>query len=192
MAVKKIPEFLTDEEQNKLLNVFNIRYISSHRNKTMIKTFLDSGLRLAEAINLKWQHMNLMTGQLKVVDGKGKKDRILWINEDTVELLRVWKDRQSIEHGKVEYVFTSRTGNRLIDRDVREMVAKYSIKAGIIKKISPHSLRHTFASDLLRATKNIVLVQKALGHADLSSTMIYTHIVDDELEIALKQLRTVK
>lgn len=73
--------------------------------------------------------------------------------------------------------------------NVRRMVCKYCFKAGINKNISPHTFRHTYASDLLRATKNIRLVQKALGHEDLSTTMIYTHIVDNEFEEALKKLR---
>ena len=70
------------------------------------------------------------------------------------------------------------------------MVKRYAKKAGINKDISPHTLRHTFATDLLRETKNIRLVQKALGHSDISTTMVYTHIVDEELEGALKNLRS--
>ena len=73
--------------------------------------------------------------------------------------------------------------------NTRKMIKKYAKKAGINKKISPHTLRHTFATDLYRESKNIRLVQKALGHSDLSTTMIYTHIMDDELEQALKTFR---
>lgn len=189
MSSKKIPEFLTKEEQNTLINVFNIRYFSSHRNKMMIQLFLATGLRLSEMLNLKWQHINLLTGQLKVVEGKGSKDRILWLGENTIDELHKWKERQVEKLGKCEYVFTTRTTGQLKDRDIREMVVKYAEKAGITKKISPHTLRHTFATDLLRETKNIRLVQKALGHSDLSTTMIYTHIVDDEYEDALKNFR---
>lgn len=188
MSSKKIPEFLTKQEQEALIGVFNIRYIASHRNKTMIQLFIKTGLRLSEMLDLKWKHINLLTGQFKVVDGKGSKDRILWISEDTIDILTQWKDRQFKELEKVEYVFTNRGGKQLVDRDIREMVVTYAAKAGIIKDISPHTLRHTFATDLLRETKNIRLVQKALGHSDLSTTMIYTHIVDDELEQAMKRL----
>lgn len=189
MSNRKIPEFLTKEEQERLINVFNVRYFNSHRNKMMIQLFLASGLRLSEMINLKWNDINLLTGQLKVVQGKGSKDRMLWLSDSTIQLLQDWKQRQTKQLGKVVYVFTNRTGNILKDRDVREMVVTYAGKAGITKTISPHTLRHTFATDLLRDTKNIRLVQKALGHADLSTTMIYTHIVDDELEDALKNFR---
>ena len=80
---KKIPDVLTLDEQEKLLNQFNLRYITPQRNKTMIQLLLNTGLRLAEMTNLKWNHVDLMTGQLKVVEGKGLKDRILWLDEKT-------------------------------------------------------------------------------------------------------------
>ena len=189
MAKRKIPEVLTQEEQDQLMAVFNIRYFNSFRNRTMIKLFLASGLRLSEMINLRWRDINLMTGQLKVVEGKGSKDRILWISDSIVEELRIWKDKQSEKLGLCSFVFTTNSKSRLDGRNIRRMISEYSIKSGIVKNISPHTLRHTFASDLLRTTKNIRLVQKALGHEDLSTTMIYTHIVDEELEEALKNLR---
>lgn len=189
MAKRKIPEFLTEQEQERLLSIFNVRYFNSFRNRTMIKLFLASGLRLSEMINLKWRDINLMTGQLKVVEGKGAKDRILWISDSIVEELRIWKEKQSKKLGICELVFTTNSKKKLDDRNVRRMVCKYCFKAGINKNISPHTFRHTYASDLLRATKNIRLVQKALGHEDLSTTMIYTHIVDNEFEEALKKLR---
>jgi integrase/recombinase XerD len=189
MAKRKIPEFLTEQEQQILLNTFNTRYFTSQRNKTMIKLTLNTGLRLSELINLKWADINLLTGQLKVVEGKGKKDRILWIDDETLKILGLWKERQAEKLGKTEYVFTNRNGKQLVARDIREMISKYAKKAGIEKKVSPHTLRHSFATDLLRETKNIRLVQKALGHSDISTTMIYTHIVDDELENAMKNLR---
>lgn len=187
-VMKKIPEFLTKEEQEALIGVFNTRYITSHRNKTLITLVLKTGLRLAETINLKWKDINLLTGQLKVVDGKGGKDRILYIGENTIDALGKWKERQFNDLGKVEHVFTNREGKQLKPRDIREMVVNYSRKAGINKAVGPHTLRHSFATDLLRETKNIRMVQKALGHADLSTTMIYTHIVDDEFEEAMKKL----
>lgn len=186
---KKIPDILTMNEQEKLLNQFNLRYITPQRNKTMIQLLLNTGLRLAEMTNLKWRDVDLMTGQLKVVEGKGLKDRILWLDEQTLVMLGEWKQRQFKEWGKTDYVFTSRTLSLLDGKAVRTMIKTYAEKAGITKRITTHSLRHTFASDLLRETKNIRIVQKALGHADISSTQIYTHIVDEELEDAMKRFR---
>lgn len=185
---RKIPEILTLEEQDKLLGIFNKRYYNSRKNKTMVKLFLNSGLRLSEMLDLKWMDINLLTGQLKVIEGKGAKDRILWVNDDVLEDLRNWREDQFNNAVATEYVFSTKGGGRLDKDNVRNMLYKYSQKA-LGKRISPHILRHTFATDLLRETKNIRLVQKVLGHEDLSTTMIYTHIIDDELENALKNFR---
>jgi len=190
MVKRKIPDILTEEEQQKLLDVFNTRYLSPHRNKTMIKLFLDSGLRLSEMINLKWKHINLQTGQLKVVQGKGAKDRVIWVNNGVLSMLREWRERQANDIGRVDYIFSTQKGNKLNPRDVRQMVYTYAEKAGITdKKVSPHTFRHTFASDLLRVTNNLRKVQKALGHADISTTQIYTHVFDGELEKVMKGFR---
>ena len=186
---KKIPDVLSIDEQERLLDQFNLRYITPQRNKTMIHLLLNTGLRLAEMTNLKWNDIDLMTGQVKVVEGKGLKDRILWLDEKTLKMLGKWKQRQFKEWGKSDLVFTTRTLRQLDGKAVRSMIKTYTEKAGINKHITTHSLRHTFASDLLRDTKNIRIVQKALGHADISSTQIYTHIVDDELQEALKGFR---
>lgn len=185
---KRLPTPLTTEEQEQLIKVFNKRYYNSRRNCTMIKLFLAAGLRLSEMLDLKWSDINLLTGQLKVVQGKNNKDRILWINDTMLGELQAWREDQADKLGSSEYVFSNRYGKRLVDRDVREMVNIYSERA-INKKISPHTLRHTFATDLYRETKDIMLVQKALGHEYLNTTMVYTHLVDDELESALKLFR---
>lgn len=185
---RKIPEVLNIDEQKLLLQVFNKRYFNSRRNRCMVNLFLHTGLRLSEMLNLRWKDINLMTGQLKVVQGKGDKDRIIWINDNMLQELCDWREDQTETIGKSEYVYSTRECKRLRDSDIRQMLYKYSEKA-LQKRISPHTLRHTYATDLLRETKNIRLVQKALGHADLSTTMIYTHIVDDEMENALKNFK---
>ena len=213
MGKRKIPEVLSEREQKKLLEVFNTRYLTPHRNKVMIKLMLNSGLRLSEVINLEWKHIDLQTGKLKVVEGKGAKDRILWINDETLEKVREWRQRQVDEIGNMEFVFTTSTCKQLNPADIRKMVYRYAEKAGIQeeveknyrdkegnklddtykeKKVKPHTLRHTFATDLLRETNNLRIVQKALGHSDISTTQIYTHIVDGEMEEALKNFRNGK
>ena len=190
MTKRKIPDVLSKEEQKKLLDVFNTRYISSHRNKVMIKLMLNSGLRLSELIHLSWKEVNLQTGRLKVVSGKGDKDRILWINESTLDTLREWRNRQNDKLGDIKLVFTTKSGKKIRPGDIRKMVYTYAKKAGIKdKQVSPHTFRHTFATDLLRETKVLRLVQKALGHSNISTTQIYTHIVDEELEKALREFK---
>lgn len=209
MAKRKIPEVLTEKEEKKLLSVFNERYFTPQRNKTMISLMLKSGLRLSEVINLRWNNLDLQTGKIKVVEGKGSKDRILWINNGTLDQLRSWRERQAEKVDDPDYIFTTGTGNKLQGKDVRDMVYRYAEKAGIQeevekhyrdsegnrleetykeKKVSPHTFRHTFATNLLRKTNNLRVVQKALGHSSISTTQIYTHIVDTELENAMKEL----
>jgi integrase/recombinase XerD len=187
---RKLPEFLTAEEQKVLLKQPNHRYPTGQRNHLMMKLMLDIGLRLSEATSLKWKHIDLMSGKLMIRDGKGAKDRTLWVGEKDIELLRKWRERQlEVTDNNQDYVFTTLKGTPVNNRYVQSLVKRYGKKAGINKNISPHTLRHTFATDLYRETKNIRIVQKALGHSDLSSTMIYTHIVDDELEEAIKNFR---
>ena len=128
---KKLPVFLSVEEQNQLLDVFNTQYICSHRNKTLCLFLLKTGLRISEAIELKWQNINLMTGQVIVLQGKGNKDRIVYISENTLRELSLWRERQSVEWGNADYVFTNRYCRKLDDCDIREMLLTYSRTAKI-------------------------------------------------------------
>ena len=194
MGKRAIPVVLTEEEQQKLLDQFNTRYVTSHRNKVMFQLMLNTGLRVSEAISLRWEDVNLTSGKVMVREGKGAKDRTLWVDNSQLESLGNWKERQVDKVGKLpKWVFsTLRKGNagkKLTIQQVWRTIKTYAEKAGIEKDISPHTLRHTFATDLYRETGKIRLVQKALGHADLSTTMIYTHIVDEELEGAMKSFR---
>ena len=185
----RIPEVLSSEEQARLLKQPNPRCPTGKRNRTLLHLMLNTGLRLAEATALRWRELDLTTGKLIVRQGKGAKDRTLWIAEADIDRLRSWRERQAKVCGQCEHVFTTLTGRPVSPRYVQMMVKRYKAKAGITKDIHPHSLRHSFATDLYRETGKIRLVQKALGHANLSTTQIYTHIVDEELEDALKSFR---
>jgi len=190
MARLRIPEVLTESEQKALLAQPNPRYPTGERNLLIMRIMLDAGLRLSEAINLKWVNLDLMTGKLHVKQGKGGKDRILWLGEEDLELLRHWRERQAqvVSHAP-EHVFTTLNGKPLQPRYVQAMVARYAKRAGIAKRVTPHTLRHTFATDLLRECGNVELVRRALGHANLSTTQVYVHLVDSDLEHALKSFR---
>jgi len=186
---KKIPEILTQAEQDKLLAPLKD---SNHpikvRNLALLRLMLDSGLRVSEALALKQRDLDLETGRLMVRNGKGSKDRGLWINGETLQLLNRWirSLNRSSQNG---HIFITRDGGKMSRHYVLAMIYRLSKQAGLGKRAHPHMLRHSFATDLLRQTKNLRLVQKALGHANLSTTQIYTHIVDDELEEAMKGLR---
>lgn len=187
---KKLPEFLTQEEQEEIIKQPNPRYITGERNKLLLIIMLQIGTRLSETINLEWKHIDMISGKVMIREGKGSKDRTVWVDEKTIDLLQLWKQRQA-EYLKErqDFIFTTNKGTKLLPRYVQQMVERYSKKAGIEKNVTPHTLRHTFATDLYRNTKNILMTQKALGHSDVSTTMIYTHVVDDELEFAMKNFR---
>jgi site-specific recombinase XerD len=186
---RKLPKVLSKDEQRRLLNQFNTRYPSSHRNLCMIRVMLDTGLRAGEVVALEPDHLDMMTQKLVVREGKGAKDRILWINVNLRDLIGDWLERRP----ESPWLFPTRHGTKVQTRYLRSMVSRYAKKAGIaeVEKVSPHTLRHTFATDLYRETSNIRLVQKALGHANLATTMIYTHIVDEALESAMTSLRAM-
>jgi integrase/recombinase XerD len=127
-----------------------------------------------------------LSGKLTVRQGKGKKDRILWLNEPVLEDLRQWRGRRPASANGL--LFTTLAGRPIYASALRAMVKRRGNKAGLQHKdVHPHMLRHTFATELYRQTKDIRMVQKCLGHSDLSTTMIYTHIVDEDMEAALKR-----
>lgn len=190
---QKLPEILTEEEQQRLLAAPNVRYFTGHRNRTIMLLMLDIGLRSSEAINLRIGEVDWVSGKIKVVQGKSGKDRILWVNENTLEELRKWKERRSrdLERRRVEsdIMFSTLNGTTLDDGYLRAAFARIGKRTELDTRLHPHTLRHSFATDLYRNTKNIRMTQKALGHAGLATTMIYTHIVDAELEEGMKTFR---
>jgi len=120
MAKRRIPEVLTPTEQKALLAQPNPRYPTGERNRVLLQVMLDTGLRLSEAIHLKWRHVNLMTGQLLVREGKGHKDRVLWLGEPDLEALRHWRERQAQVVGHApEWVFTTLEGKPLQPRALK-------------------------------------------------------------------------
>ena len=190
---RKIPEVLTVTEQEALLNQPNPRYLTGQRNRTMLRLMLDTGLRLDEASSLRWKDIDLNSGKIMVRQGKGAKDRTLWTSEENIEALRSWRDRQAAEcTGPILVAFSTKQGGKLDPAYVQRMVSRYAVNAGILKHVTPHTLRHSFASDYYRETKDIRSTQMCLGHANISTTEIYVHIVDPEREKAMKDFRSAK
>lgn len=163
----------------------NRRYPTGFRNLVMMSLMLDAGLRCAEVLALRLVDMELQSGKLTVRDGKGGKDRTLWLNETVLALMREWRESRP---NQTELYFTTLKDGEIDSRYVREMVKRYGQKAGIKKDVHPHVLRHTFATRLYQETKNLEMVRRALGHADISTTGIYLHVIDDELEAGMKNL----
>jgi integrase/recombinase XerD len=181
---RRLPEVLTRAEARALLATPNRYYPTGQRDLCMLKLMLNAGLRASEVLSLTWRDVDLHTGRLLVRRGKGDKDRQVWVNDEVLAQMRAWRGRAPASR----YCFPTLKGTRIYDAALREMVKRRGRKAGITKDVHPHMLRHTYATELYRETKDIRLVQKALGHAQLSTTMIYTHIVDDDLETAMRAL----
>jgi len=186
---KRLPKVLTDSEQTRMLELCNPRYQSGMRNRAMIRFALGTGLRAGELVALKPEHLELdqTGGRVVVREGKGAKDRFVWFGWAVRDDLGRWMERRP----ESPWVFCTAKGGQLSPRYLRTMVKRLAHKAGVAEadKVSPHTLRHTFASDMYRATKDLAAVQKALGHASITTTMIYTHISDDVVERAMRDLR---
>ena len=190
-----LPKVLSDEETDALLSQPNRRYFSPHRDYLMMRVMLMGGLRVGEAAALRPTRVDLQTGKTNVIEGKGAKDRAVWLPDDVLSELREWSARRANEVGEREpgsdnYLFPTQRGTAVDTSHLRRSVKRYARKASIeeIGRVSPHTLRHTFATRLYKQTSDIRMVQKALGHTDVSTTMIYTHIVDDDLSSAMRSL----
>jgi site-specific recombinase XerD len=176
----RLPKFLTDAEVERLLEQPNPRYYTPHRDRLYFRLMLNAGLRVSEAVALKPEHVDLNTGKIDVREGKGAKDRVVYVGNGLLDDLREWMERRP----ESEYLLPTNGGGQVHPSHLRQSVKRYAEKAGIdeLDRVSPHTLRHTFATKLYRETGKIRKVQKALGHSDISTTMIYTHIVDEELQ----------
>lgn len=184
---KKLPKVLTADEQDALLAQLNPRYQSPHRNLVMLRLMLATGLRAGEVVALRPEHLDMRTCRLIVREGKGARDRVLWFSDDLRDEIGEWLERRP----ESPYLFPTRDGGQLSTRYLRALVSRLAQRASIAEseKVSPHTLRHTFATDLYRETKSLRLVQNALGHASIATTEIYTHLVNGELEEALRSFR---
>ena len=160
----------------------------ANRDRVIIELFLGTGIRLQELVNLDMKDVELDAKHLRVC-AKGSVPQVKFLKSNLRSLLRSFltKRRRSGD-GECQALFLSNRGQRLCERQVARRLDYWLKAASIHKKLSPHALRHTFATHLYSRTGNILIVQRALGHRDLSTTLIYTHLVDGELEDALERL----
>jgi len=144
------------------------------RDRAILELLYSSGLRVGELVGLNLSHLDLDLGIVKVM-GKGRKERIVPVGLKAVQALKAYLQERGILEGK-EPLFVNSRGGRLTDRSVGRLVKKYTKRSGIFRKVSPHSLRHSFATHLLDAGADIREIQEMLGHASLSTTQRYTHL----------------
>ena len=191
-----LPEYLSTEEVDALENSIDLTSNEGHRNRAIIEVFFSCGLRVSELTNLKLSDLFLPQGFIRV-NGKGGKQRLVPISERAIHELELWFDdrrQMKIKPGEEDYVFLNRRGHHLTRTMILIMVKRQAEAAGIKKTISPHTLRHSFATALLKGGADLRIIQELLGHADLGTTEIYTHMDDESLrqEILLHHPRNIE
>ncbi len=185
---KKLPVFLYPDEVVELLEAPEKGTILGSRDKSILETLYGSGIRVSEMTGLNLSDVDLENGYLKVM-GKGAKERIVpigrYARQAVAVYLRIGRPflETNCKHGEQETaLFLNRFGQRLSDRSVRRIISKYSLKVTSGSHISPHVLRHSFATHMLNAGADLRTVQELLGHVCISTTQIYIHITKDELK----------
>ena len=189
-APRTPPAFLTDSEVRRLLKALTGRTgLLAKRDRVLIETFLATGIRLQELVSLDIADVDLEAKHLHIRRAKGGQPQVKFLNTHLRGILRgylLWRRRQGTD--QCGALFLSQRGTRLSPRQVGYRFAHWLQEAGINKAISPHGLRHTFATRLYSRTGDLLVVQRALGHRNIATTEIYTHLVDDALEDALERL----
>jgi len=173
---KRLPVFLTVEEAKRLVESPDISQPQGQRDRALLEMLYASGMRVSELVNMNTEQVNLATNEIRVW-GKGAKERLVLIGEPAAAALNTYinEGRKELLGGKRNNaLFVNRYGERILVRRVQKILNKYS--KNINKSIHPHILRHTFATHLLDGGADLKVVQELLGHADLSSTQIYTHV----------------
>ncbi|MBI1976826.1 MAG: tyrosine recombinase XerC [Candidatus Omnitrophica bacterium] len=178
---KKLPLFLNEPEVSTLLDSGYSDDWAGFRDRAIIETLYGSGMRVGELVALDVSSVDFFSGFSKV-RGKGKKERIVPFTETALTVLRSYLKSRPGTASKA--LFVSRRGTRLTTRSVARILGKYVRLASVQKKISPHVLRHSFATHLLNRGADLRAVQELLGHANLSTTQIYTHVTMDRLKEA--------
>ncbi len=171
---KKLPTVLTPKEVKAL-----IKASKAGRDRTIIEFLYSTGVRVSECAKMKIANLDLHEGVARVQGGKGKKDRIIILSKKWIHNLKKYLKRKKIPS---EFVFSKKNGTPITSDTIERMVKKYAIKAGINKKVTPHALRHSFATHLLESGENIRKIQELLGHSNLATTQIYTFVSTEELK----------
>jgi site-specific recombinase XerD len=187
-VVRKQVTFLNPDELDRLFAEPDIATLPGLRDRAILELLFSSGLRVSELVGLDREHINVKRREF-MVRGKGQKDRPIFISQDAADWVQQYFDKRT-DTSRVAFarysgrktVDTSGNFHRLTARSVQRMVAKYALLAGITKHVSPHTLRHSFATDLLMNGADLRSVQAMLGHSNISTTQIYTHVTDPHLK----------
>lgn len=179
---KRLPTFLTEEEALKLINFPDKKTILGLRDNLILKMLYSTGMRVSELVSLRISELDLDKGEV-VIKGKGNKERVVFLPEDILEDIKFYIQKRKKNSN---FLFLNRKGKLLTDKGIRLLVEKYAKKVIPYKKITPHTLRHTFATHLLTNGADLRSVQELLGHTKLSTTQIYTHLTKENLKKVYK------
>ncbi len=178
---KRLPSFLYPEEVVKLLNAVNLKHKVGLRDLAILELIYASGMRVGEVAKLMADNVDLVSGEV-LVQGKGARERVVLIGSHAISSVRDYLSSASYAAKEKRPLFMGRRGTRLTSRSIERMIRKYARKAGLKGRVTPHTLRHSFATHLLSGGADLKIVQELLGHSSLSTTQVYTHITKERLK----------
>ena len=181
---QKLPIFLNIEEVDRLLNTPDKNTIFGLRDRAMLELLYSCGLRVSELITLDYHNINLNEEYIRI-HGKGNKERLLPMGEVAIDYLNTYEKKARpflLKSGQTDHYFLSNRGSGMSRQNFFYIIKAYAVKAGIDKPLSPHTLRHAFATHLVQQGADLRSVQLMLGHSDISTTQIYTHIQNVQLK----------
>jgi len=181
---RSLPRSLTEEEVEALLAAPSVSDPLGHRDRTMLEVLYATGLRVSELVSLKISSVNLTAGVLRIV-GKGDRERLIPLGEEAVQWLHQFLQGPRVEillERQTDYLFPTRRGDRMTRQAFWHIIKRHARSAGVQKELSPHTLRHAFATHLLNHGADLRVVQMLLGHSDISTTQIYTHVARERLK----------
>lgn len=179
---KKLPEYLTIEEVDKIMNI-NALKPNDYRNKAMLELMYATGMRVSELVELKISNIDFDDSVIRII-GKGSKERIVPMNDTASNALKDYIDNYRnflLRLKESEYVFINNSGEKISRQSFFKMIKKICDANGIKKNVSPHTLRHSFATHLLNNGADLRVIQELLGHSNLTTTQIYSHIANQKL-----------
>ena len=179
---RKLPLFLDERSVLRLITAPDTKTLQGARDRAILETLYTAGLRVGELVGIDISDVDFISGVVKVL-GKGRKERLAPLGDKAIDAIRGYLTyRDNKKQGDKEALFLNKSGKRITDRSVRRIVTRYIKDLGVKEHISPHTLRHSFATHLLNRGADLRSVQELLGHKNLSTTQIYTHVTIERLK----------
>ena len=175
---KPLPHFMSEEESVQLIEAPKTGKINSPRDRAIFEILYSTGIRVSELVGLNVDDVDFIGNIIKVM-GKGKKERMVPIGDTALNALKEYLDKRRVDN---KFIFVNKNGTRLSDRSVRNIINKYILEQAMAQHVSPHMFRHSFATHLLNHGADLRSVQELLGHVNLSTTQIYTHLTTEKLK----------